>query len=233
MECNEESPKLKSKLLLSILAMFAAAFMPLATNSQLIHARHSEAPAEKAVASHKYEVFAGYGYTSMNQVNQSRYGLQGAEVSVTRDWGRFFGLTADGAIYKYPLGHPAIQNGGTLTPALDAVLLGPVVHAKLFGHYDGFFHVLLGGEHIGFTGSPGVTAYPNLSFAGGVGGGMDYNLTSHFSLRASGDDIVSSFVAPVYPANPPPPPGTCTTNSGCSSQMHRSSRASFGLVYKF
>jgi len=231
---------LKSKLLLSILAIILALFMPLQATSQLIHARHSEAPAEKAVASHKYEVFAGYGYTSMNQVNQSRYGLQGANLSVTRDWGRFFGLTADGAFYKYPLGHPAIQNGGTLVPSLDAVLLGPVVHAKLFGHYDGFFHVLLGGEHIGFTGSPLVSssAYPNLSFAGGVGGGMDYNLTSHFSLRASGDDIISSFVAPVYLANPPPPnplppAGSCTTNSGCSPHEHRSSRASFGLVYKF
>jgi len=108
---------------------------------------------------------------------------------------------------------------------MDAVLLGPVVHAKLFGHYDGFLRVLLGGEHIG-----GVNAYPNLSFAGGVGGGMDYNLSSHFSLRASGDDIVSSFVAPVYPAGST---SGCTQNSGCSPHEHRSSRASFGLVYKF
>jgi hypothetical protein len=215
---------LKSKFLLSILAIVAAAFMPLAATSQLIHARHSEAPAEKAVASHKYEVFAGYGYTSMNQVNQSRHGLQGVNVSVTRDWGRFFGITADGAFYKYPLGHPAIQNS-TLAPSVDAVLLGPVVHAKLFGHYDGFFRVLLGGEHIG-----GVNAYPNLSFAGGIGAGLDYNLSSHFSLRASGDDIASSFVAPVYPAGSG---NACTTNSGCSPHQRRSSRASFGLVYKF
>jgi hypothetical protein len=225
MECTEESPKLKRKLSLSILALFVAALLPLTAASQLIHARHhKEAPAEKPVASHKYEIFAGYGYTSMNQVNQSRYGLQGVNVSATRDWGRFFGITADGAFYMSPIAHPAIQNS-TLSPSMDAVLLGPVVHANLFKHYDGFFHVLLGAEHIG-----GVNAYPNLSFAGGLGVGLDYRMNSHFSLRASGDDIISSFVAPVYPAGSG---NTCTTTSNCSPHEHRSSRASFGIVYKF
>jgi hypothetical protein len=218
-----------------ILAIVPATFMPLAASSQFLHVlrhhRDREAP-EKPVEIHKYEIFAGYGYTSMNQVNQERYGLQGANVSVTRDWGRFFGLTADGGYYKYPLSHPAIRNS-TLAPSLDAVLLGPVMHAHLFKNYDGYFHVLLGAEHIG-----GVNAYPNISFAGGIGGGMDYRLTKRFFLRASGDDIISSFVAPVYlanppPPNPPPPPGTCTTTSGCSPHEHRSSRASFGVVYKF
>jgi len=220
--------------------MIMAVFMPLAATSQIIHARHREAPAEKPVAAHKYEVFAGFGYTSMNQVTESRYGLMGANVSVTRDWGRFFGLTADGAFYKFPLSHPAIQNSGSLTPWVDAVMLGPVLHAPLFGHVDGFFHVLLGAEHTGFTGSPLVSssAYPNLSFAGGYGGGLDYKLTSHFSIRAAGDDIESSFVGPIYLANPPPPnpappAGTCTTTSGCSPHEHRSSRAQFGVVYKF
>ena len=220
---------MKRKFLLAILAIVSAAIMPLAATSQLIHSRHSEAPAERPVASHKYEIFAGYGYTSMNQVNQSRYGLQGVNVSVTRDWGRFFGLTADGTYYKYPLSHPAIQNSPHLDPWVDTVLLGPVLHAPLFGHYDGFFRVLLGAEHTGFTGSPSASASPNLSFAGGVGVGMDYKLSNHFSMRASGDDITSSFVAPIYPAGY----SGCTTTSGCSPHKHRSSRAAFGVVYKF
>jgi hypothetical protein len=218
---------LKRKLLLAILAIVAATFMPLSASSQFLHVLHRhrdrEAP-EKPVEIHKYEVFAGYGYTSMTQVNQERYGLQGANVSVTRDWGRFFGLTADGGYYKYPLSHPAIRNS-TLAPSLDAVLLGPVAHAHLFKNYDGFFRVLLGAEHIG-----GVNAYPNISFAGGIGGGMDYKLTSHFFMRASGDDIISSFVAPIYPAGSG---NVCTTTSNCSPHEHRSARASFGVVYKF
>jgi hypothetical protein len=221
---------LKRKLLLAILAIIAASFMPLAATSQFIHARHREAPAEKPVAAHKYEVFVGYGYTSMNQVNQSRYGLQGANVSVTRDWGRFFGLTADGAYYKYPLSHPAIENSPQYAPWMDTVLLGPVVHAPLFGHYEGFVHVLLGGEHIGITGSPSAYAYPNISFAGGIGGGVDYKIFPHISLRLAGDDIASSFVAPIYPAGSG---SGCTTTSDCSPHIHRSSRAEFGFVYKF
>jgi len=221
---------LKRTLLLLILAVIPAALMPLAAASQVAPVRGSRSASE-GESSYKYEIFAGYGYTSMNQVNQSRYGLQGANLSVTRDWGRFFGLTADGVYYKYPISHPAIQNSGSLTPWVDGVLLGPVLHAPLFGRYDGFFRVLLGAEHTGFTGSPsGTTAYPNLSFAGGIGAGIDYKLSNHFYMRASGDDITSSFVAPIYPAGYG---SGCTTTSGCSPNKHRNSRAEFGVVYKF
>ena len=167
---------MKRKLLLAILAIVAASSMPLAATSQLIHARHREAPAEKLTAAHKYEIFAGYGYTSLTQVNQSRYGLQGVNASVTRDWGRFFGLTADGAYYKYPLktgGAGSDANPGN--PSVDLFLMGPVVHAPLFGHIDGYLHVLLGGAHTGGKFN-GVSATPDISFAGGFGGGLDYKL---------------------------------------------------------
>lgn len=214
---------MKRKLLLSILAMIPAVFMPLAATSQFIHSRGA-APTQRPASTTKYEVLIGYGYTSLNQVNQSRYGLQGLNASVTRDWGRFFGVTADGAYYRFPLAKPAIENS-TLTPTLDAFFMGPVLHAKLFSHYDGFVRALLGAEHVG-----GVNAYPDLSFAGGVGVGLDYKMKGHFSLRASGDDIASSFVAPIYPAGSG---NVCTVGSGCSPHMHRSSRASIGLVYKF
>jgi hypothetical protein len=213
---------LKRKLLLAILAMILAVFMPLAATSQIIHARHREAPAEKPVAAHKYEIFAGYGYTSLNQVDQSRYGLQGVNVSVTRDWGRFFGLTADGAYYKYPLHVGGVVNSGNPgDPLVDAFLMGPVLHAPLFGRIDGFFHVLLGGEHTG-----GENATPDISFAGGYGGGLDYRLIKRFSLRLAGDDIKSSFVANANSS-------ACGTGSNCSAHMHGNSRAEFGFVYKF
>ncbi|MGA3010369.1 MAG: hypothetical protein ABSD72_08920 [Terracidiphilus sp.] len=228
---------MKRKLLLSILAMVSAAFMPLAATSQLIHDREAQ-PAEKAAPTKKYEVFAGYGYTSLNQVNQSRYGLEGPNVSVTRDWGRFFGITADGAVYQYSFSTPNVQYTKVITPTppppasptvlvdlsptVDSFLIGPVLHANLFRRYDAFFHVLLGVEHTG-----GVNASPNISFAGGVGVGVDYKLTPRFSLRASGDDIASSFVAPVEPGY------TCTTTSNCTAHERRNSRAAFGLVYKF
>ena len=213
---------MKSKSLLAILAIVSAVFMPLAASSQVIHSRHREAPAEKPVAAHKYEIFVGYGYTSLNQVYQSRYGLQGVNVSVTRDWGRFFGLTADGAYYKYALNTGgASSSGNPGNPSVDAFLMGPVVHAPLFGRLDGFFRVLLGGEHTG-----GENATPDISFAGGYGAGLDYRMFHRLSLRLSGDDILSSFLANANSSS-------CGTGANCSAHRHGNSRASFGFVYKF
>ncbi|MGO9317462.1 MAG: hypothetical protein ACLPXT_00200 [Terracidiphilus sp.] len=213
---------MKRKLLLAILAIIPALFMPLAATSQLIHARHREAPAEKPTAAHKYEVFAGYGYTSLNQVSQSRYGLQGVNISVTRDWGRFFGLTADGAYYKYPLktgGAGSDVNPGD--PSVNLYLMGPVLHAPIFGHVDGYLHALLGVAHTG-----GENATPDVSFAGGYGGGLDYKLFHNLSLRLGGDDIQSSFLANANSS-------VCGTGSNCSAHKHGNSRAEFGVVYKF
>ena len=208
--------------LLAILAIIPALFLPLAASSQIIHSRHAEKAPEKPVASHKYEVFVGYGYTSLNQVYQARYGLQGVNASVTRDWGRFFGLTADGAYYKYALNTGGAGNfGNPGNPSVETFLMGPVLHAPLFGHIDGYVRVLLGGAHTG-----GENATPNISFAGGYGGGIDYRLTHKFSLRLGGDDIQSSFLANANSS-------VCGTGSNCTANKHGNSRADFGIVYKF
>lgn len=216
---------MKRKLLLSILAMVPALFLPLAAHSQLNSDDTTDTtPAAQAEPSYKYEVFAGWGYTSLNQVNQSRYGLQGVDITVTRDWGKYFGITADGAFYSTPLESTDNPNP-CCNASVDSVLLGPVFHGHLFGRTSGFFRVLLGAEHTGGQFN-GVDATPNLSFAGGVGGGMDYRLSRRFSLRASGDDIASSFSANASST-------TCSASSDCSAHMRRNSRAAVGLVYRF
>jgi hypothetical protein len=200
-------------LLLSILAVIPAVFLPLAATSQIAPDRPPRA--EQVQASNRYEFFAGYGYTSINQVNQSRYGLQGVDLSVTRDWGRYFGLIADGAFYEYPIKSTNNPNPGK--PSVDAVLFGPVFHANLYGRFDGFVRLLMGGEHTG-----GESESPNVSFAGGYGVGVDYKMSPHFYFRALGDDILSSFSE--------------TQNSPSvqySPHMHGNSRAAFGVVYKF
>jgi hypothetical protein len=189
--------------------------MPLATAGQVAPVV-GKGSADRGERSYKWEAFAGYGYTSLNQVNQSRKGLQGANVSITRDFSKYFGVTADGAYYRYPVSHPIVV-GSTLTPSVDAVLFGPVVHGEIWGKFSAFAHVLLGGEHTG-----GESQTPNISFAGGAGGGLEYSLGPRLSLRASGDDIASSF--------------SLTGNSpalGYSPHEHWNSRAAFGVVYKF
>ena len=87
---------MKRKLLVLILAMVPAAFLPLAAIGQI---EPEKAPATQNEPTTKYEVFAGWGYTSLNQVSQSRSGLQGVSLSVTRDWGKYFGVTAEGGHY--------------------------------------------------------------------------------------------------------------------------------------
>jgi hypothetical protein len=207
----EESFKLKRTFLLSILAGISVALLPLAASSQILPGKGSRST-DQAETTYKYGVYAGYAYTSLNQVNQSRYGLQGVNVSITRDFGKYFGVTAEGDYFKYPL-----QSGNPGNPSVDSVFFGPVLHANLYGKFDGFFHGLLGGEH-----TAGENETPSISFAGGIGGGIEYHLSPHLAIRASGDDIAASF-----------------SLTGNSSQLANSphktwnSRASAGVVYHF
>lgn len=197
--------------LLSILALVSASLMPLAAAGQ-VESPRAAASLDEVAPSFKYEAYVGYGYTSLNQLNLSRSGLQGVNLSITRDWGKYFGLTADGAYYKYP-----IVSGNPGTPSVETVLFGPVFHANLYGPTGIFVRGLMGGEHTG-----GESMTPNISFAGGVGGGMEYKLSTHFSLRASGDIIGQSFsVSGNSPA------------LGYSPHRTWDSRASFGAVYRF
>ena len=142
--------------------MVAAAFLPLAAISQVLpfHKDKTSSAAEGELST-KYEIYAGYGYTSINQINGSRYGLQGPELTLTRDFGKHLGFFADGAYYKYPLKRPVVENL-TLSPVVDAVLLGPVFQAKLYGHTSMFLRGLLGAEHIS-----GTNQTPNVSLAEG------------------------------------------------------------------
>jgi hypothetical protein len=198
---------LKRKLLLSILAVVPAAFMPLMALGQI---RPERVPTQSTEPVYKYQVFAGWGYTSLNQVNQSRSGLQGVSLSVTRDWGKYFGVALEGGHYAWGL---TAQNTGK--PSVDLFLAGPEVHAQLYGRVSGFVHGLIGGAHTG-----NVSISPNVSLAGGLGVGMDYAMRPRLALRISGDDIASSFTLVPYQA-------------GDSPHKRWNARASVGVVYKF
>jgi hypothetical protein len=198
---------LNRKMLLAILAAIPAALMPLAAHGQLAK---EKAPATTSEPTYKYEAFVGYGYTSLNQVSQSNSGLQGVSLSITRDWGKYFGVTAEGGHYAWAVTR---QNNGS--PTVDLYMAGPVVHAQLFGRTSMFVHGLLGAAHTG-----GVTISPSESFAGGIGVGLDYALGPHFGLRAYGDDIGSSFTVTPY-------------ELGDSPHMHWNAHAAIGVTYKF
>lgn len=222
----EESPTLKSKFLIAVLAGLVALLMPVTAASQIAPERPLRT--EAAEKTPKYEVFAGVGYTSLNNVNQSRNGLLGGNIALTRDWGKYFGLTADGGIYKY-----TYDSSNPGDPSVDMLLLGPVVHAHVVEKIGCYAHVLLGGEHIsganitqvnGTTTISAPFATPSLSFAAGFGGGFDYQLRSHLLVRMGGDDVISSFAANMS--------SNCI-GMGCSTHESRSARAAIGVVYQF
>jgi hypothetical protein len=190
------------------LAFVPASLLPLTASCQIV--LDKPPAAERTEKVYKNEVYAGYGYTSLNQVDQSRYGLQGVGASYSRDFGKYFGVTGEGTYY-----FKAVASGNPVNAKVVLGLGGPFIHVDLFDHLSGFLHVLIGGAHTG-----GASEYPNISFAGGVGGGMEYKLTPRISLRASGDDILSSF------AEDP-------NHLGFSPHRKGNPRAAFGAVYRF
>jgi hypothetical protein len=197
--------------------MVPAVLMPLVATSQVAPTRGA-ASADREAPSYKYQAYAGYGYTSLNQVNGAVSGLQGVELAVTRNWGKYFGLTADGAYYSQPYRSPVVPNS-TYKPTVTAVFMGPEIHAPLYGQFNAFVHVLLGGEHVA-----NVQVTPNISFAGGAGGGMEYRFRSfpHLALRAAGDELASSFSVTGN-----------TPELGYSPHRTKGSRATFGVAYSF
>ncbi len=205
-----ETRTLKRKWLISTLAAIPAILMPLAATAQI--APDSGTRPEPAAPTYKYEIYAGYAYTSLNQVNQSRHGLQGVDINVTRDWGRYFGLTVDGAYFPSSLG-----SGNPGKPVVESLMGGPGLHAPIYGQVNGFLRALLGAEH---TGGEGMN--PKVSFAGGAGGGLEYVLSPHLVLRAEGDDIASSFTLI-----------NNTPQLGYSPHERWNARAMFGVVYRF
>ena len=75
----------------------------------------------------------------------------------------------------------------------------------------------LGGEHTG-----GEQMTPEISFAGGIGGGATYSVNQHLGLRLTGDRIAQSF--------------SLSNNSpalALSSHKSWNPRFTFGVTYRF
>jgi hypothetical protein len=174
-----------------------------------------EAEPSQAQAAPKYEVFVGVAYSRLRQVPVSYSGLVGGKASVSRDFGKYFQLMGSGDYYSLGTGHSDIPNKGN--PTIYTFLVGPALHAELFGDLSGVVFGEIGGEH---TGGEGVT--PNISFAGGFGGGLTYNLNRKFAVQLTGDRVAASFSLP-------------NNNPVLANSTSRTwnARGTFGLVYRF
>lgn len=196
--------------LLTILAGACAALLALPAGAQVANA--PEAPPPVAAPGPRYEVTAGYGYSTLNQVNQSRYGMQGIEASAARYWGKHFAIVILGDEYKW-----ATSQGNPGKPSIVSILAGPQLRMDIVGPVDGFFRGTMGAEHTG-----GENETPDFSFAGGIGGGLDIGLNHRLAVRISGDRIGASF--------------SLRNNSpglALSPHLTWNTRASLGVVYRF
>jgi hypothetical protein len=211
----EECYPLKRTLLLTLLAVISAVTLSVPVSGQVDPA-NKKPSADAADVDYKWEASAGFAYTSLNNVTRSRYGLVGIKAGVTRDFGRYYGLTAEGSYYKYAL-FASPNNGNPGDPSLYTALAGPVIHAELYEKFSAFLHGLIGVEHSG-----GESQIPATSFAGGFGGGMEYKVNPRLSVRATGDDIGASFS-----------PINNTPALGYSAHRSWNPQASLSVVYHF
>ncbi len=213
---SKESFTLKRTFLFSILAAIAGSLMPLAAAGQ-VAPEAGPGPARRGASPYKYEVFGALSYTAINQVNQSRRGLIGFQTSFTRDWGRFFGLTAQGDYYKPSAGTGSEGTPNPGNPSVYSVYAGPQLNVPIITSLGGFFYGLLGTEHTG-----GENMNPSTSFSGGYGGGMSYNLNPRWAIRITGQRVGGSF-------------SLIGNNQGAGLSPHVTwnSSASIGVVFRF
>jgi hypothetical protein len=172
--------------------------------------------------SFKYTAYAGFSYTSVNQIDQSRHGLIGGKVSLTRNWGRYFGLSGVIDYFKPPISGSSPGNPGD--PSVYTAMIAPEVHTVIYNRVSGLFFGEVGVEH---TGGEGMS--PSTSFAGGFGGGLEYSLNTRFSIRAEGDRVGASF--PLISNQQQT--GQTEQQLGYSTHRSWNARASFGVIYHF
>ena len=214
---TEGAFKLKRTLSLLLMAIAATGLMTLPAAGQV---NPEAAPGPSPAAPLKYEAFAGAAYSRLRQVPVSFSGLIGGKASLARDWGRYFQLIGSVDYYRVGTGHSGIPNPGN--PSVYSILVGPGLHATLYGNLSGQFFGELGVEHTG-----GVNMSPDISFAGGFGGGLAYNLQHNFALQLTGDRVGASFPLP-NPTNP-----NTTPNLGYSTHRTWNARVTFGVAYHF
>lgn len=207
---------MKSKFLYLSLAAIAGTLMPLAAAGQVAPEAGS-GPVRRSAPAHNYEAFAAFSYTSINQVNQSERGLIGSEFGFARNFGRYFGLSAQGNYYSVAAGkgYGGVPNPGN--PVVYSVFAGPQLNVPITDRLSGLFYALLGYEHTG-----GEAMNPDASFSGGFGGGMTYFLKPHWGIRLTGQRVGGAFS--VRDNSP---------SLGLSPHITWNSSVAIGPVYRF
>lgn len=137
-----------------------------------------------------WQLAIGYQYNRINLVGIP-FNTNGANVTITRFFGRWFGLDAQA-------GAGFFGNTGTSTtpPDLGVHSLfvggGPRLAYRNHSRIEPWIHAVVGLEDFRFTQTSGVLG-SNHALGGAGGGGMDYIIGPHLALRAEADVMQTRF----------------------------------------
>lgn len=187
---------MKSKLVVSLLAFVS--YFTVATRAQ------ESAP--------KIDVFAGYSYLQANPGVRGvdSFHLHGGSASMAYNYSSWLGGVADFGGYN----HGNVLGTGT-SGTLSTYLFGPRVSYRHLRKLTPFGEVLFGVAHANAKNFG--TASSQNAFAMSVGGGVDYKLFDHFSIRpVQADYLMTRFGV-----------GTMGT------QTQNNVRLSTGFVFRF
>ena len=125
----------------------------------------------------KAEIFGGYQFIRFNPGGGATgSNRQGGAGSVAGNFNHWFGVVGDFGACKVT-GQPS----GTSAHLVN-YLFGPKLTYRSHGRLSPFAQVLFGGERIGVS-ATGLGSTSDSSFAMTFGGGADYELTNHVSVR--------------------------------------------------
>ena len=204
---------MKRTFSLLILAVLPVVLAPILAEAQ-VNPEAAPSP-EQGATGYKYEAYVGAAYTRLRQVPVSFSGLIGGKGSLSRNFGKYFQLMGSVDYYTVGTGHSGLPSPGH--PTVYTFLVGPALHVNLYGPVSGLVFAQVGGEHTG-----GESMTPSISFAGGFGGGLAYNLNRRLAVQLTGDRVGASFSLP-----------NNTSQLGYSTHRTWNARGTIGVVYRF
>src|SRR6266852_5766072 len=159
------------------------------------------------------DVFAGYSYVRANPATSGAdsFSLNGGSASIAYNFNGWLSGVADLGGY-----HNTNILGSGVDGTLSTYLFGPRVSYRRFSRVTPFGEVLFGVAHTGAN-FLNTTNSQN-AFAMTVGGGLDYRVSSHFSVRAAKVDYLLTRFNELN-----------TTNT----QSQNNLRVSTGIVFRF
>jgi len=190
----------------------------------------------------KVSVFGGYSYLRYsNGTDSALYGnsesdltanSNGLVVSAAYNFADNFAVVGEyGFYHASSLSNVDPGPGGSATLNMQTYLIGPKISSSSRSPVKPFFQILIGmasGTFKASSGGVSVTGPRASSFAMAIGGGLDWKIDHHLSIRpAQVEYLMTRFPKSESAPDGVPPPGYL--GNGTQNNL----RASAGVVYNF